>query len=89
MDMIGQDDDGIDGEWLFGFDGVKSLAQVIDGLGVVKDGLSLVGDNGKKVGGSWGSCTTIVHGNVLEMVIFGWLSAWGVGFRFAAPNLLI
>ena len=86
--MVGQDDNGLDGEGFFGFDGVKGLAQVVDGLGVVEDGLPLMGDNGKKVGGSWGGCTAVVHGDALRMVIWGWLSAWGVGFRFAAPNLL-
>ncbi len=34
---------------------------MVDGLVVLEDELLLVGDNGKKVGGSWGGCTAVVH----------------------------
>ncbi|WP_169616160.1 hypothetical protein [Nodosilinea sp. P-1105] len=67
--MIGQDDDGINGEGLFDFDGMKSMAEMVDGSGILEDGLPLVGNNGKKVGGSWGGCTAVVHlGNGALMV---------------------
>jgi hypothetical protein len=64
---------------------------MVDGLGVLEDGLPLVGDNGKKVGGSWGGCTAVVHFGEWVSGVWGcWVvpRAWGVGFRFAAPNLL-
>ena len=54
MEVIGKDNNGIDGEGMVLFDVAKGVSQELNVFGMLEEGLALMGDDGEEVGGSWG-----------------------------------
>jgi len=60
VQMVRQDDDGIDGERSFGHYPAECISQAVDGSGVRKDRAPVVGDHGEEEASAMGGGSAVV-----------------------------
>ena len=70
VEVVGQQDNGIDMEGVMPFDMVERLTKQVNGFICLEQRLTVVGDNGKKIAGTRRCGAAILHGgNVLNAVL--------------------